>query len=172
MCETGLKIPFFIYSGEDTWSKRWAAWGLVRCECKDEHIPCSFCRLWLQICDCHNIFWGAGVSPEGFFNNCITFFTCIYYFFNALFCFCRCPSMPPLKSGCRPTTPWRLLSKCWTSMRSTLTSAILYPNKVNLYKQSVTKLRIFFYTYINLFQNVHHFHLFLSPDLFSLSQIW
>lgn len=52
--------------------------------------------------------------------------------FWPLLCICRCPSMLPLKSGSKPTMPWRLLSKCWTSMRSTSTFAILYPNKVNI----------------------------------------
>lgn len=42
----------------------------------------------------------------------------------------RCPSMLHLRSGCRPTTPWRLLSKCWTSMKSISTFATRYPNKV------------------------------------------
>lgn len=62
MCGKKMAIMNCLYIlGQDSWSTRRPSWGPVWCKCKDEHVPRSFCHLWLQICHCDNILWGAGV---------------------------------------------------------------------------------------------------------------
>lgn len=45
-------------------------------------------------------------------------------------CVCRCPSTPVLRSGRKPPTLWKWLSKWWIFMRNTSISPILYQSKV------------------------------------------
>ena len=77
MCVKKATMTLSCISGENGWGKRWPAWGPVWHKCKDEHVPRSFCHLWLQIRHRKIIFWGAGVSPWRYFS---LFISCQQYY--------------------------------------------------------------------------------------------
>lgn len=57
-------LHYLWISGRDNWSSEWPVWGPVWSKRKDEHVPGSFCHLWLQICHRNDVFWRAGLPPN------------------------------------------------------------------------------------------------------------
>lgn len=57
-------LHYLWISGQDSWNSEWPVWGPVWYKRKDEHVPGSFCHLWLQICHRDDVFWRAGLPPN------------------------------------------------------------------------------------------------------------
>lgn len=119
--------------GQDSWSKRWPPWGPVWCKCEDEHVSCSFCHLWLQICHCNNFFWSAGLPSHIWIPS---FFYLKYYFLIHV-----CVSV-----GVHLCPPWKVAANPLCSGSCRQNARLLWG--VFQYPLSSTQARYSFFTFL------------------------